>query len=250
MKIKVVVRELKSSMHKVGELYTPDERYPDYNLRGHYFVESGGASDRTHRSCLVCDKNWNKKRASVIFNSGDIVNNDQAIIHLNVGDHVVYLSGSSPRSFELEVVEAVEVMQKNNIMFKCIYCANLSLDSEITPEAEFEFCGLNPALSKVVKAALIKCNTVNCCAPMYVVNDKRTPVLPRVCNYYHILMDNSNKLLYCHNGSEYPIKPSVLQSAYNARPVFGTYSKKEALKKVQDLCKLYGLVYTNKTVNI
>lgn len=106
-------------------------------------TEAGGSMSSTGEATIICNKEYNKKKAIYIFTKGDIACKDHAIIPVVVDDHVIYVDrhNNTCNVYDFKIIDIIRnkavLLLTNNKVVSTDYEGNSAIEAAITKSLDY-----------------------------------------------------------------------------------------------------------------
>ena len=116
--------------------------------------ESGGSMSNIGEATIMCNKDYNKKKAIYIFTKGDIACKEHAIIPVDINDHVIYVErhNNTCNVYDFKIVSIID-NKATLVVYDCITV------------------GTDYNVNHAIEAAIAKSLDYHCRQPYYIRNN-------------------------------------------------------------------------------
>lgn len=106
-------------------------------------TEAGGSMSSTGEATIICNKEYNKKKAIYIFTKGDLACKDHAVIPIAVDDHVIYVErhNNTCNVYDFKIIDIIRnkavLLLTNNKVVGADYTGNIAIEAAITKSLDY-----------------------------------------------------------------------------------------------------------------
>lgn len=106
-------------------------------------TEAGGSTSSTGEATIICNKEYNKKKAIYIFTKGDIACKDHAVIPIDKDDHVIYVERHNKTCsvYDFKIIDIIRnkvvLLLKNNKVVGTDYEGNNAIEAAIDKSLDY-----------------------------------------------------------------------------------------------------------------
>lgn len=106
-------------------------------------TEAGGSMSSTGEATIICNKEYNKKKAIYIFTKGDIACKDHAVIPVDKDDHVIYVErhNNTCSVYDFKVIDIIRkkavLLLTNNKVVGTDYNGNSAIEAAIRKSLDY-----------------------------------------------------------------------------------------------------------------